>query len=124
VLYLSRGTDNHTNALNIDMVMTTTKKTEFALLDSGATENFIDPRTVEKLRLPVRKLQHARIIYNIDGTPNKAGSITHKCQLKLHFGENSTDVDFFVTDLGQDRVVLGFPFLQQFNPISIGKTSP
>jgi hypothetical protein len=116
VLYLSRGKDNHINALNIEMVMTTTKKTETALLDSGATENFIDPLTVERLRLSIRKLQKARIIYNIDGTPNKAGSITHKCQIKLHFGEDSKDVDFFVTNLEQDRVVLGFPFLQQFNP--------
>jgi hypothetical protein len=99
------------------MVMMTTKKTEFALLDSGATETFIDPQTVEKLQLPIQKLHQAHIIYNIDGTPNKAGSITHKCQLKLHFGEDSKDIDFFVADLGQDRVVLGFPFLQQFNPI-------
>jgi len=41
VLYLSHGTDNHINALNIDMVMTTTQKTETMLLNSGATENFI-----------------------------------------------------------------------------------
>jgi Reverse transcriptase (RNA-dependent DNA polymerase)/Retroviral aspartyl protease len=116
VLYLSHEKDNYMNALNMKMVMTTTKKNELALLDSGATENFIDPRTVEKLRLLVQKLQQARIIYNIDRTPNKAGSITHKCQLKLHFGEDSKDEDFFVTNLGQDWVVLGFPFLQQFNP--------
>jgi hypothetical protein len=30
---LSHGTDNHMNALNIDMVMTTTQKTETMLLD-------------------------------------------------------------------------------------------
>jgi hypothetical protein len=52
----------------------------------------------------------------IDGTLNKAGSITHKCQLQLHFKEESKDVNFFITDLGQDSMVLGFPFLQQFNP--------
>ena len=25
-------------------------------------------------------------------------------------------VDFFVTNLGQDHIVLGFPFLKEFNP--------
>ena len=63
------------------MVMTTTQKTEFTLLDSGATENFLDPRTVERLRIPIQKLSEPRIIYNIDGMLNKAGSITHKSQL-------------------------------------------
>ena len=98
------------------MVMTTTQKTEFALLDSGATENFLDPRTVERLRIPIRTLSEPQIIYNIDGTLNKAGSITHKAQLKITFGKETRTVDFFITDLGQDRAVLGFPFLRDFNP--------
>ena len=98
------------------MVMTTTQKTEFALLDSGATENFLDPRTVERLRIPIRKLPEPRIIYNIDGTLNKAGSITHRAQLQVTFGKETRTIDFFITDLGQDRAVLGFPFLRDFNP--------
>ena len=96
--------------------MTTTQKTEFALLDSGATENFIDPRTMEQLRLPIRKLAYPRIIYNIDGTLNKAGSITHVCPIKLQIGDQIQEMNFYVTDLGQDRIILGFPFLQKFNP--------
>ena len=81
--------DNLRSALNIDMVMTTTQKTKFALLDSGATENFLDPRTVERLRIPIRTLYEPRIIYNIDGTLNKAGSIMHKAQLKVTFGKDT-----------------------------------
>ena len=98
------------------MVITTTQKTKFTLLDSGATENFLDPRTVERLRIPIRKLSEPRIIYNIDGTLNKAGSITHRAQLQVTFGKETRTVDFFITDLGQDRAVLGFPFLRDFNP--------
>src|SRR5713101_5981049 len=71
------------NALTMPLVLTTTQKTEFALLDSGATENFLDSKTVTKLRLPTQKLETPRTIYNIDGTNNKAGSITRKCQLKV-----------------------------------------
>jgi hypothetical protein len=75
-------------------------KTETALLDSGATENFLDPRTVSKLRLPTQLLSKPRAIHNIDGTHNKAGSITRKCQLEVQFGDNIKNVDFYVTDLG------------------------
>jgi hypothetical protein len=60
-----------------------TQKTKFALLDSGATKNFIDPRTVKQLQLLYRKLAYPYIIYNIDGTLNKAGSITHTCSIKF-----------------------------------------
>ena len=39
------------------MFLTMTQKTELALLDSRATENFLDPRTIIKLRLPTIKLK-------------------------------------------------------------------
>ena len=103
--------DNLRSALNIDMVMTTSQKTEFPLLDSGATKNFLDPRTVERLWIPIWTLSEPQIIYNIDETLNKSGSITHKVQLKVTFGKETHTVDFFITDLGQDRAVLGFPSL-------------
>jgi hypothetical protein len=111
VLYLNRVSNNHTSALNIDIVITINQKTKIALVDSRATENFIDPHTVERLWLPIQKLQQPWIIYNIDRTLNQAGSITHKCQLKLQFKDLIKMVDFYITGLGQDRAVLGFPFL-------------
>jgi hypothetical protein len=93
------------------MVITTTQKTETTLVDSGATKNFIDPWTTEQLRLPIWKLQQLQIIYNINGTFNQAGSITHKCQLKIQFKDLTKTIDFYITNLGQDWVILGFPFL-------------
>ena len=43
---------------------------EWALLDSGATENFIDAKTVIKMRLGTQKLAIQRPVYNVDGSPN------------------------------------------------------
>jgi hypothetical protein len=100
VLYLNQVSNNHTSALNIEMVMTTTQKTETALVDSGTTENFINPWTTEWLRLPIWKLQQPQIIYNIDGTFNQAESITHKCQLKIQFKDLIKAIDFYITNLG------------------------
>src|SRR5882757_2411431 len=104
------------NALTIRFVLSTTQQTEPALIDSGATENFLDPRIMIRLRLPTERLAQPRTIHNIDGTQNKAGSIRRKCRLTIHFGQEAKEMDFFVTDLGQDRIVLGFPFLRHFNP--------
>src|SRR5712672_4257639 len=104
------------NALTIKLVLKTTRKTEEALIDSGATENFLDPRVVSRLRLPTEDLKKPRSIHNIDGTNNQAGLITKKCRLKVQLGKNKQEMDFFITNLGQDRIVLGYPFLRFFNP--------
>jgi len=42
------------------------------LLDSGATENFINISYAQKLNLPIRRLTQERKLFNVDGTPNKA----------------------------------------------------
>ena len=92
------------------------QKTEEALIDSGATECFLDHRTVSWLWLPPEPLKVPRTIHNIDGTHNQAGHITYKCRLKVQLGTIHQEMDFFITNLGQDRIILGYPFLKLFNP--------
>ena len=43
------------------------------LVDSGATNNFINPQLVKRLALRTQKLERSRKIWNIDGTNNKVG---------------------------------------------------
>ena len=45
------------------------------LLDSGATENFINANYAQYLCLPVKRLTTPRKVYNIDGTSNRKGDI-------------------------------------------------
>ena len=40
------------------------------LLDSGATENFINANYAQYLHLPIKKLITPQKVYNVDGTPN------------------------------------------------------
>ena len=47
-----------------------------ALVDCGATGQFMDRSYVECNRLTTRKLIRPIPIYNVDGTPNEVGSIT------------------------------------------------
>jgi hypothetical protein len=103
-------------AIHVPLLFKGTRTVEKALLDSGATENFLDRRTVARLKLPVKQLKDPRWVYNVDGSNNKAGQITHECQLKLNYGGKELEQRFFVSDLGVDRALLGYPFLRKFNP--------
>src|SRR5712675_294328 len=48
------------------------KVEERALVDSGAMANFIDYKTVARLRLGTQKLDNIRTVKNIDGTLNRS----------------------------------------------------
>jgi hypothetical protein len=43
------------------------------LVDSGATDNFINPRLIKRLGLRSLCLERPRKFWNIDGTNNRAG---------------------------------------------------
>jgi predicted aspartyl protease len=87
-----------------------------ALVDSGATENFVDVRTTERWGMPRKKLFKPRPIVNVDGTENKAGAVTEACILEIKHQGLQKLQRFYVTDLGFDRVLLGYPWLSTFNP--------
>jgi len=59
---------------------------ESALLDSGTTESFVDNETVKRLQLGTKKLNFQRPVYNVDGTENRHGTITHACDLLVKQG--------------------------------------
>ena len=57
-------------------VHTLSKRAETsALLDTGATENFINEQYVRRTRIPFKRLVKPRKIINMDGTENVVGTI-------------------------------------------------
>src|SRR6202453_2212369 len=90
-------------------------KTE-ALLDSGATNNFIDERAVNSLNLGTRKLPQTLQVNNVDGSTNRAGNVTKFCNLWLTREGKKVKMGFYVTNLGRDRLILGHPWFRAFNP--------
>ena len=73
-----------------------------ALLDSGATDNFIDQRTIERLHIPTRRLDRPRILYNVDKTENQSGRITKYVDLEITRGMQVKVQRFYVANLGAD----------------------
>jgi hypothetical protein len=46
-----------------------------ALIDSGATKNFMNLTYAKWLKLPIQQLPQPRKIFNIDGTINKSSNL-------------------------------------------------
>jgi hypothetical protein len=86
-----------------------------ALVDSGATDNFISPAVIQHFGIPTRQLHRPRAIRNVDGTANKIGAVTHVADLTLKFKGTRTQT-FYIVDLGEDHMLLGMPFLAATNP--------
>jgi hypothetical protein len=86
------------------------------LVDSGATDNFIHPRFVKRLHIKTHPLDQARKIWNIDGTNNKAGMIAEYVDLNVQTGQKNAKMRFLITDLGLEDLILGYPWLANFEP--------
>ena len=87
-----------------------------ALMDCGATHNFIDPRTIKTLAMGTNLLKQPLIVHNIDGTINQGGTITHYCNLWVQRGTQVEKLGFYVANLGWDCLILGYPWFKKFNP--------
>src|SRR5712672_3791947 len=89
---------------------------EITLLDSGTTENFIDEHTWQRMGVGKKPLPKKIKVFNVDGTENKQGEMTHFCRLRILYNGKEDLQDFYIMDLGKDRLILGYPFLRMFNP--------
>ena len=86
------------------------------LVDSGATDNFIHPRFVRRMKLGTRELAWPKKLYNIDDTTNKAGNVTHYVDLIVETTGKRKEMRFLVSDVGQEDAILGYPWLATFEP--------
>jgi hypothetical protein len=87
-----------------------------ALVDLGATNNFIHPRFAERMQLGKKKLMQPQKIWNIDGTQNKGGLLTEYIDLNVQTKHIHKEMRFLVTDLGGEDIILGYPWLSTFKP--------
>ena len=88
----------------------------YALVDSGATENFMRLTYARHLRFPIHRLNAPRLLYNVDGTINRAGEILWYMDLKVQTGTQHTWMQFFLSNLGNQNIILGYPWFVAVQP--------
>ena len=87
-----------------------------ALVDLGATENFMNLSYARWLKLPIQSLQQPCKIFNIDGTTNKSGELKYFTDLKVQTGLNRSKLPFFLMDLGENKAILGYSWFAAVQP--------
>src|SRR5271169_2678920 len=56
-------------------------------------------------------------VYNVDGTENKRGTIRQYVNLSFNIGTKQFKEKLYVTGLGKQKIILGFPWIQEHNPL-------
>ena len=87
-----------------------------ALVDCGATRNFIDVSLLCLLELPLEKLPKPIIANNVDGTANAEGTIRWKAHTNVLFKERTEKLKLMILSLGRRQIILGMPWLKKWNP--------
>src|ERR1700730_14370964 len=85
-----------------------------ALIDCGAEGRFVNE---EKINLKkAKKLKRPLKVKNVDGSTNRKGFITH--HVLVHYSMHGIKMKdwFFITDIGDQDMILGIPWLRTCNP--------
>ncbi|KAG5729765.1 hypothetical protein E4T56_gene914 [Termitomyces sp. T112] len=108
-----------TNSLCLDVEIKTmeTQQTHrvTALLDSRVMGLFLDSEFVKCHGLTMQPLPRPIPVYNINRTPDKAGTINSMADLVLCYQNHMEHAVFAITSLGRQNMILGFMWLQEHN---------
>jgi hypothetical protein len=92
-------------------IHTKSKRAEaLALVDSGATENFMNLDYARYLHLPIQQLTQPRKLYNVDRTSNQSGNLLYYSDLSVQMGDKRITLRFFLSNLGENKAILGYPW--------------
>ena len=86
------------------------------LLDSRATDNFIDKNFVYMKGISTQSISCPIPVYNIDGSPNKAGQISKVVNVVLYYKTYSERTLLTVSGLGKQSIILSYTWLKDHNP--------
>ena len=88
-----------------------------ALLDSGANATFIDKAVTERMGLTLEALANPIRVFNVDGSRNSAGDVTHTVNITIDFLGHREELRAEVTNLGKNSLILGYMWLKKHNPM-------
>jgi hypothetical protein len=103
------------NSISVLINIGSSKQTVKTLINSGTGGLFIDQNFAKNFE--INYLDEPVMAYNVDGTENKQGTINAYINLKFKLGDRKFNKCFYVTGLGIQRIILGFPWLHKYNLI-------
>jgi RNase H-like domain found in reverse transcriptase/Reverse transcriptase (RNA-dependent DNA polymerase)/Integrase zinc binding domain len=86
------------------------------LVNSGAGGIFMDQNYARKHRFNLTKLEYPITAWNVDRTENKQRAIRYYTDLDIQVNSKTNMERFFITGLGNQKIILGLPWLQEHNP--------
>jgi hypothetical protein len=86
------------------------------LVNSGAGGTFMDENYARKYGFNLMKLEYPITARNVDGTENKQETIQYYMDLDLQVNGKTNTEKFLITGLGNQKIILGLPWLQEHNP--------
>jgi hypothetical protein len=103
------------NSISVSINICSSKQTAETLINSSTGEMFINQNFTKNFK--INYLDKPVKAYNMDGTENKQGMISSYVNLKFKLGDQTFNEQFYVTGLGKQKIILGFPWLHKHNPI-------
>jgi hypothetical protein len=94
--------------LHFSVVISRTNRSActLAMLDSSAMAVFINERFVTQYNISCCSLTRPTALHNINGSINKAGSLTHFACLTMNISSKYTKkLDFLIMDLGSKDII-------------------
>jgi hypothetical protein len=88
-----------------------------AMVDCGATSQFIDQDFAPKNGLKLRRKAVPEVLTVVDGRTSVAGDLTHEVTIQLLIDQHLENVIFQVTKLGSVPLILGKTWLRRHNPL-------
>src|SRR6202044_2515306 len=110
------------NSMNLPMKLSSEKQKEIEIveegfLDCGAGGKFINQNYARNKGIKLNALREPIRVYNVDGTPNKRGTIQYYVDLKIEIHGRTRNERLLATGLGKHKIILGLPWLRETNPI-------
>jgi len=88
-----------------------------ALVDSGASENFINKAYTEACRIPVQQKTTPRRVLTVIGNEVTGGPVTHEVQIHLIINNHEEDIQLHCITIGNASIILGLPWLNLHDPV-------
>ena len=87
-----------------------------AMVDSGASGNFIATRYADYHELPIQRKTVVYPLLTVDGSALNGGKVTDEVQVTLRIDRHEERIRLDVIDLASYDIILGIPWLRKWNP--------